>query len=137
MLEVCPAQLLFEPIAQGRRGVDVGPRTPRPRHLGPRAVAIDLTTAGRRAPETLEPLDDPERGLGGQECPVECPDRRPHDEVRSDAGFQQGPEHADLDGTEHAPAAQDEGRMPCGHAPTLANPLPAGSGLDDISTLET
>ena len=51
------------------------------------------------------------RRVGRHERAVDGADRGAHDHVGRDAGLGQGPEHADLVGAEHTPAAEHERRL--------------------------
>jgi hypothetical protein len=85
--------------------VRTGPREPR--ELARRGVAEHVTSLLGR-PQFDEPTDDRQRRVGGDERTVHRPDRRSHDDFRLDLGLEQGSDHADFDGAEHAAATEYE-----------------------------
>ena len=77
--------------------------------LAPGPVGVDLVALADLLPQLAQPVDHRRRRVGRHHQPVERTDRGAQDQVGPDALLEQGAEHADLDGTEQAAAAEDEG----------------------------
>ena len=122
LLEGQVAELLDQRLLQRLRRPEVGAGAHGPADGAQRAVAVHLApAAGGALPERGELLDDAEVGLAGDQGAVEGADAGAEHQVRDDAALEQRAQHADLDGAEHAAAAEHE----CGrHTRASVPPAP-------------